>query len=143
MKPLLLLLTICLLLFSCKKDTSGNQLLWPCDIIQNQDSATTATNIVGSWRLVQQRLNSTGEIVMADKAVIVTFNSDSTFTVRENSSITAQGNWKLYLFSDKMWALDLTSPSNYLYGFISFCNNKVRFTGSVFDGNDNVFERVN
>src|SRR5947209_5377706 len=120
MKPLLLLLSICLLLFSCKKDASGNQLLWPCDIIQNLDSATTATNLIGAWRLVQQRSGWTGEVVMANKKVIVTFNSDSTFTVRENSSITVRGNWKLYMFSDKTWALDLTSPSNYLYGFISY-----------------------
>jgi len=142
MKSTLLLSAICLLLFSCKKDTSDNQFFWQCDNSQNLDSTATATKIIGSWRWLQQRSSAGGEVTMADKTVIVTFNSDSTFTVRENSSVTTQGNWKLYMFSDNTWALDLTSPSNYLYGAISFCNNKVLFTASVVDGSDNLFERV-
>lgn len=142
MKSTLLLLAVCYLFFACNKGASGDQLLWQCDNSQHVDSTATATKLVGSWRLVQQRLGSSGEVVMADKTVTVTFNLDSTFIVRENLSITAQGSWKLYMFSDNTWALDLTSPSHYLNGFISFCSNKVLFMDSVVDGNDNLFERA-
>jgi len=142
MKSTLFLLAVCYLFFACNKGTSDNQLLRQCDNSQYIDSTGTATKLIGSWRLVQQRLGSNGEVVMADKIVIATFNSDSTFTVMENSVITAQGNWKLYTFSDNTWALNLTSPSNYLYGAISFCNNKVLFTDSWVDGNDNLFEKA-
>jgi len=141
MKTNILLLALCLLLFSCRKDAS-DQLLWQCDNSQVLDSAATSTQIVGSWRLVQQRLGSSGEVVTTDKSVIVTFNSDSTFTVLENSSVTTQGHWGLYKFSSNSWALDLTAASPYLYGIISFCDNKVLFTDSVVDGNDNLFEKT-
>ena len=141
MKTNILLLALCLLLFSCRKDAS-DQLLWQCDKSQVLDSAAISTQIVGSWRLVQQRLGSNGEVATTDNSIIVTFNSDSTFTVLENSSVTTQGNWGLYKFSSNSWALDLTSASPYLYGIISFCDNKVLFTDSVVDGNDNLFEKT-
>ena len=141
MKPNILLLALCLLLFSCRKDAS-DQLLWQCDNSQVLDSAAISTQIVGSWRLVQQRLGSNGEVATTDNSIIVAFNSDSTFTVLENSSVTTQGNWGLYKFSSNSWALDLTSASPYLYGIISFCDNKVLFTDSVVDGNDNLFEKT-
>lgn len=142
MKSILLLSAICLIVFACDKNGSDNQLLWQCSDNKNLDSTATATAIVGSWRLIQQRLGSTGKVVMAEKVVVATFNADATFTVRENSSVTTQGNWKLLMFSNNMWALDLTSQSNYLYGAISFCNDKVLFTDSFVDGNDNLFEKL-
>jgi hypothetical protein len=143
MKPTLLVLAVCLVLFSCNKGASGNGLLWECDNSQHLDSSAIAAKLTGTWKWEQQRRGSNLEVMMADKIVTVTFNADSTFKVLEDSLVTAQGNWKLVMFSNDMWALDLSAPSNYLYGAISFCNNKVLFTDSYVDGNDNLFEKVN
>ncbi|HEY5391500.1 MAG TPA: hypothetical protein VIJ57_05260 [Hanamia sp.] len=107
------------------------------------DSATISKKIVGSWILIKQRLGSTGEVKVADKNIKAIFNSDSTYVVLEDSSILTQGNWSLKIVLDNMWGLVLTSPNNYLYGFISFCNNEVSFSFSYLDGNDNLFEKTN
>jgi len=92
--------------------------------------------------LIKQRWGSTGKVVMADKKIKVTFNSNSTYTVLEDSSIVAQGNWNLKIVYANMWGLHLTSPNSYLYGFISFCNNQVLFSNSYLDGNDNLFKKA-
>ena len=71
MKSLLLLLGICLSLFSCSKNDSGNQLIWQYDNGEMADSAKIATQLVGSWRLVQQRFYPEFDVVMAYKNVKV------------------------------------------------------------------------
>ena len=143
MKQTLLSLTICFLFFSCKKNISNDQFFLQCNNTQILDSATISKKIVGSWILIKQRLGSTGEVKVADKNIKAIFNSDSTYVVLEDSSILTQGNWSLKIVLDNMWGLDLTSPNNYLYGFISFCNNEVSFSFSYLDGNDNLFEKTN
>jgi len=142
MRSTLVLLAIGLLILSCRKNDSDHYISLQCTDSQTFDSAATANKLTGSWKLVQQRWGGTGEIVTANKDVQVTFNSDSTFTVWENSSVTTQGSWKLMKFSDNTWQLDLSSQSNYLYGFISFCNDNVLFTNSWVDGNDNLFKSI-
>ena len=142
MKPTLIVITICFLLFSCKKNTSDKQLFLQCNNPQYLDSTAISNKIVGSWTLIKQRWGSTGEVVMADKNIKVTFNANSTYTVVEDSSVLAQGNWNLKIVLDNMWGLDLTEPSNYLYGYISFCGNQVLFSYGYLDGNDNLFEKT-
>ena len=143
MKQTLLSLTICFLLFSCKKNISNGQFFSQCNKTQILDSATISNKIVGSWTFIKKRLGSTGKVEVADKNIKAIFNSDSTYVVLEDSSILTQGNWSLKIVLDNMWGLDLTSPNNYLYGFISFCNNEVSFSFSYLDGNDNLFEKTN
>lgn len=142
MKQTLLSLTICFLLFSCKKNASNDQLFSQCNRPQLLDSTAISNKIVGSWTLIKQRLGSTGKVEVAKQNIKVIFNSNSTYVVMEDSSTLTQGNWSLKIVLDNMWGLDLTSPNNYLYGFISFCNNQVSFNFSYLDGNDNLFEKA-
>lgn len=143
MKRTLLIITICVLLFSCKKNTSNEQPFLECNNPQYLDSAAISKKIVGSWTLIKQRLGSTGKVVATNKNITVTFTSDSSYTLSENSSVSAQGNWNLKIVLDGMWGLNFTVPNSYLNGYISFCDDQVLFSYSYLDGNDNLFEKVN
>jgi len=138
MKQIFLLLIIWLIIFSCKKDASGIDSSWPCDILE--DSSATSIQIVGTWKWTKREL-ATGKLVIADKNIKATFNSDKTFTIKENVSIIEQGSWSLKSPLAGYWALNITSQSNYLNGFILFCNNQILFTERYMDGNANYFEK--
>ena len=143
MKQTLLTFTICLLLFSCKKNITHEQSFLQCKNPQFLDSAGISNKIPGSWKLIKQRWGSTGKVELTDKNIKISFNSNSTYTVFEDSSVLAQGNWNLKIVLDKMWGLDLTTPSSYLNGYISFCDDQVLFSSNYMDLNDNLFEKVN
>ena len=138
MKNVLLLITICLIILSCKKN--NDRVLWECTNPGFSDSATISNKIIGSWLWTKQLCgDGAGSILIANKNIKITFNTNATFTVYENSTILTQGNWNLKTVDINAWGLHLTSPSEYLYGSILFCNNKIMFNGSYIDGCDNVF----
>ncbi len=143
MRHIFLSLTICFILFSCKKDILDINSFWQCNSSQNLDSTAISNKIVGSWTWAKQSCFWTGKTKTADKKIKVTFNSNATFTILKNSSIITQGNWKLNTIDSNMWGLDLTPSSDYLYGRILFCNDQVLFNDSYRDGCDNLFEKVN
>lgn len=138
MKQVFLLLTICLIFLSCKKN--NDRTLWECGNSQFLDSAVISNKIIGSWVWTKQLCgDGNGDIMTADKSIKMTFNANATFTVLQNSSILTQGNWKLKIVDSNVWELDLTSSSEYLHGRILFCNNQIMFNDSYKDGCDNVF----
>lgn len=137
MKQLFLLLTICLIFLSCKKN--NDRTLWECGSSQFLDSAVISNKIIGSWVWTKQLCWDVDGIMTANKNIKITFNANTTFTVLENSAILTQGNWKLKIVDSNIWGLELTSLSEYLYGRIIFCNNQVMFNDSYKDGCDNVF----
>lgn len=138
MRQVLLLLIIFLIFLSCKKN--NDRTLWECGNSQFLDSALISNKIIGSWVWTKQLCgDGNGNVMTATKNIKITFNSNTTFTVLENSSIITQGNWKLKIVDSNIWGLDLTSSSEYLYGRILFCNNQVMFNDSYKDGCDNVF----
>ena len=138
MKHVLLLLTICLVFLSCKKN--NDRTLWECNNAPFLDSVTISNKIIGSWIWTKQLCgDGAGILLIANKNIKITFNANATFTVLENSAIITQGNWKLQTVGGSVWELDLSSSSEYLYGGILFCNNKVMFNDSYRDGCDNVF----
>jgi hypothetical protein len=140
MKQMFLLLSICLIFFSCKKNKDNT--LWECNNPPFLDSATISNKIIGSWVWTKQLCgDGAGSILIANKNIKITFNANTTFTVFQNSSILTQGNWKLKIVDNYVWGLDLTSVSEYLYGRILFCNNQVMFNDSYIDGCDNVFAK--
>ncbi len=143
MKQTLLIIASCLLFLSCKKNTPDEQLFQNCKNPQYLDSATITTKLAGSWTLIKICLGCSGKIVATSKPIKVTFNSDSTYSLFEDSSVIAHRNWKLIPMSENMWGLDLTPDSSwYLYGYISFCDDQVLFSYSILDGNDNLFEKA-
>ena len=139
MKLILLVLTVCTGIISCKKNTPDFSSFWQCNNSQNLDSTSITDKLLGSWTWTEQSCYWTGKTTKADKDIKVTFNSNTTFTVRENSAIISQSNWKLKIVDSNMWGLDLTTPSLYLYGRLLFCNNQVLFNDSYRDGCDNLF----
>ena len=138
MKQVLFLLTICLILLSCKKN--NNRTLWDCNNSPFLDSVTISNKIIGSWLWTKQLCGDGAvSILIANKNIKITFNASATFTVYENSRILTQGNWNLKTVDINAWGLHLTSPSEYLYGRVLFCNNKIMFNNSYLDACDNVF----
>jgi len=139
MRQVLLVLTICLIFLSCKK--SNDRTLWECNNSPFLDSATISNKIIGSWIWTKQVCaDGTGDVTAATKNIKITFNSNATFTVYQNSGILSQGNWKLVLVDNNAWGLEPTL-NIFLFGRILFCNNKVMFNDSYIDGCDNVFAK--
>jgi hypothetical protein len=148
MRPILLILTICLGLISCKKGASDISSIdinsfWQCHSSQNLDSASITNKLAGSWIWTKQSCYISGMSVNAEKNIRIIFNLTGNFSVSENSNVITQGNWKLKIVDSNMWGLDLTFPSNYLYGRILLCNNQVLFNNSYIDGCDNLFVKSN
>jgi hypothetical protein len=144
MRVLLLLLLISLFLFSCSKDSEPDQQkFWDCHTSQNFDSTAIANRLLGTWNLSSQMCGpgAAGGPVVLRIAVKSTFNTDGSFSVVDHSSTLTQGNWKLKIVDANMWGLDLSVQSNYLYGRILFCENKVLFNDSYRDGCDTKFEK--
>jgi hypothetical protein len=139
MRPTLILMTICAVIISCKKEPLDINLFWQCNNSQNLDSASISNKLTGSWTWTKQSCFWSGKTTNADKNVKVIFNSNATFSVSENTNIVTHGSWKLTIVDSNMWGLDLTSPSDYLYGRIIFCENQVLFNNSYIDGCDNLF----
>jgi len=139
MKLILLLLTICLTILACKKHNSGNEVYWPCDI--SDDSISTVSKLEGSWQWINYACPP-GPLNKADKNINVTFNSNGTYNVQENSVIITQGSWQLKSANTNLWILDLSSTSSYLKGFIFFCDNRVDFADDYEDGCSNYFKKI-
>lgn len=100
------------------------------------------TKLVGSWILTKQSCFWSGKTDLAGRSVKSTFNSDYTFSVIEDSTTLSQGTWKLSLVEDNAWELDLTDPSEFLYGYILFCDDQVLFYASYRDGCNNFFNKI-
>lgn len=143
MRPILIILIICLGLISCKKDTLDINSFWQCHNSQNLDSSSISNKLAGSWTWAKQSCFWSGKTTNAKKNIKITFNLTGTFSVSENSNLITQGNWKLKIVDSNMWGLDLTSPNDYLYGRILFCDNQVLFNNSYIDGCDNLFLKSN
>ena len=96
MKNVLLLITICLIILSCKKN--NDRVLWECTNPGFSDSATISNKIIGSWLWTKQLCgDGAGSILIANKNIKITFNTNATFTVYENFTILTQGNWSLMI----------------------------------------------
>ena len=140
MKQVLLSATIYLVLLACKKQSSDDaiKINWPCDLIE--DSIATSRQLEGSWKWInyvcQARVNK------ADKDIKVTFNSNGTYIVQENSAVVDQGSWQLKSANTDLFILDLSSSVSYLKGFVFFCENRVLFADEYEGGCNNYFEKT-
>ena len=144
MRLTLLCLTIFTGLMSCKKDNIDINSFWECNKSQNLDTTTISSRLFGTWKWSKQICgDGAGKTKTADKNIKVTFRTDRTFSVNENSTLLAQGTWKLVQVDGNSWGLDLSAASKYLYGRILFCDNQVLFNDSYRDGCDNLFDKSN
>jgi len=143
MRLSLLCLTIFVGLTACTKEKLDINSFWQCHQSQSPDTTTISTKLIGSWTWYKQSCFWTGNTIRANKKIIVTFQSNRTFSVNENGTILTQGTWMLTKVDDNSWGLDLSSVSDYLYGRILFCDKQVLFNDSYRDGCDNLFNKNN
>lgn len=141
MKISLAVIATVFVICACKKEQIDVNSFIQCHNIQNLDSTAISNKLVGSWEWVKTYCANSGKPKKADRTLVLTFNSNATFTLVENSNPIAQGIWKLKIVDNNLWGLDLTTLSNYLYGRIFFCDNQVLFNNSYVDGCDNLFTR--
>ncbi|MEJ7823438.1 MAG: hypothetical protein WKF85_14030 [Chitinophagaceae bacterium] len=130
-----------LILTSCKKDIDIISFS-NCNNSQGLDSATIAMKLSSSWLWSKQSCDGVGTR-KADKNIKIIFNSIGTFSILENSIAIAQGTWKLKNIGGNLYELNLSQPSQYLYGRILFCDKQVLFNDSYRDGCDNLFTKSN
>ncbi|MFN8355865.1 MAG: hypothetical protein U0Y10_15515 [Spirosomataceae bacterium] len=143
MRLTLLCLTILAGLISCKKENLDINSFWQCNKSQNLDTTAISSKLVGSWTWAKQSCFWTGKTKSADRNIKVTFKNDHTFSVNESSNTLTQGTWKLIQVDGNSWGLDMSSPSEFLYGRILLSENQVLFNDSYKDGCDNVFNKSN
>jgi hypothetical protein len=143
MRSALLLLSTCLVFFSCRRgDDVDPNAFFNCHNTQNLDSAAIVTKLVGTWRL-SSRFCISGHVPFPPPSgVSVNFDAGGGFKVFEFHAVVMQGAWKLKpALTSGLWQLDLSTPSNYLLGNILFCGNEVKFNNLVIAGCDNTFYR--
>ena len=144
MRLAFLCLTIIAGLISCKKEKLDINYYWQCNQSQNLDTTAISLKLFGSWKWSKQVCgDGAGEVKNADKNIKVTFRTDRTFSVEENAISLTQGTWKLIKVDGNSWGLDMSSPSEYLYGRILFCSNEILFNERYIDGCDNLFNKSN
>ncbi len=144
MRPIGLFVILSSAIVSCVKDTPvKTQTLLPCDLVQTLDSTAIFAKLAGTWIWKKQSIPYTNSYKYADKIIKVTFNTDSTFTLADSATVLDQGSWKLIFYGEKNYSLQTDSYNNYIGGAIYFCDNQVLFMASIYDGTDNVFEKIN
>lgn len=125
---------------SCKKDKPIGKVDWKCHEGEQLDSAQLAARMVGSWKWKILYCPWPNDTTTADKDVLVKFDSDGTYTLKENSSTRGNGTWKL-TSSGQGFYLEGSISNSYLNGEIVSCENMLQFTMSYVDGCDHIFER--
>lgn len=142
MRFFLFCVTILVGFSACKKEDSDTSYFKNCDPKNILDSAEVFSKLIGSWNWSEQAC-SDGSITKErlDKPFKVVFLTNHTFSVYENAVILTQGTWKIVQLNGISWALDLSSPSEYLRGRIIFCDKQVLFSFGYLDGCDNLFNK--
>ena len=143
MRLALLCLTIFAGLITCKKENLDVESFSQCNKAQNLDSSAITAKLIGSWTWATQSCFWANKSKSAYRNTKVIFKSNHTFSVNKSSNTLSQGTWKVRRVGGNSWGLDLSSPSELLYGRILFCDNQVLFYNSDLDGCDNLFNKHN
>ncbi|MEI7803067.1 MAG: hypothetical protein WCI97_10505 [Bacteroidota bacterium] len=141
MKKLLLILSVfSILVFNSSCQKINHKKIWKCNNKQNLDSAEIVSKLIGSWKWKYYSSPVwTNKQYKSDKDVIITFNSNLTFSKSENGEIE-NGNFTVSKF-DGFYYLYVTPRTVYLSGRIAFSKNEVIFDESPGDGNIYLFEK--
>ncbi len=138
MRQVSYILLILITIFSCKKKEISAYA--ECDTFTKLTESATVNKLVGSWTWARRSCYWNPQIVVADKNTTIIFNANASFSVVEDGITLTQGTWRIKIIEDKVWELDLSEESEYLYGYILFCNNnEVSFNNSDSDGCDYTF----
>ena len=139
-RTIIFVLVFSLFFISCKKDFIDVSYFYQCNAAQQNDSVSVFNRLTGSWTWKEKSCSPVMQTVKADKTVIITFNSNSTFSLTESGTVI-QGNWQLKRTHYNSWEIDMTPLLPYTFGDILFCGNQVVFNASNRDGCDHMFEK--
>ncbi|MEO7989560.1 MAG: hypothetical protein ABI663_08475 [Chryseolinea sp.] len=144
MKRILLIVAISCYLFSCNDNEEklvitsfGN-----CSGGILTDSLSIHTQLIGTWTWTERHCPccSDAKPTLADKYVTATFNSNSTFTVLENSTSVITGTWEVQKnLNDYVVSINKEGTGIYLNGSISICENQLLADMSPVDGCKHLF----
>jgi len=128
----------------CRKDGEiiNHQPAQSCNSFQAYDSLTSATKLIGTWKLISVYNPWTNTTSLPDRTVLVTFYSDGTFYETENSVVSANGNWHLQDAAGSGLGIITSVPCFRVSGTLSFCSQQALFFTGFIDGPVHLFEKI-
>ena len=137
MKQILLIVAISCYLFSCSEETLEIISFGKCNGGIMADSLAMHTQLIGAWTWteISCSFSANPNPTLADKDVTATFNSNSTYSILENSAIAVQGTWEVQKSMEGyIVSIQNLSTVHYLDGSISICENQLLADSSPGDG---------
>lgn len=146
-KPITTVIAFFLILTSCKKNNTEKETFLICTADTTLDSVRTMQSLKGSWVLKKIRSAWNGKVLNPEHDIKIIFKEDNTYQLLEEGIIKNEDSIKLNNLGVPWgWALQLPpsyETAQYLGGYIQICNQQLFFINSYWDGNDNLFEKVN
>lgn len=146
MKHFIIILSLCMLIISCRKDNllfnQGD--FFECHSKIAWDSLNIFDHLIGTW---DWRFNScyfespTGyQSFDLDKGLYVEFHPDSTLEVNSGTNTTYH-SWRVGFNPNNGYFLEIDPHVSQLTGQIFFCRRLVQFNTAIRDGCNNYFLR--
>ncbi|ULQ54280.1 hypothetical protein [Flavihumibacter fluvii] len=142
---------ICILAFSaCQRENAvvNANTDWPCGYVENLDSVTLHSRLLGEWQLKKQS-TPTGQVIIPEDTILVQFRSPAAYKVTRNGELLSEGSWTLVSDGQSMinnqpvtmWRLSQTAAAEYLGGYVFVCGSELALVASFYDGMDQRYER--
>lgn len=144
LKPVLCLFVMLLIFTACEKEDK------PCDFFQewvqcrygdNLDAEDTFNHLIGEWKIMDTDCQ---EFSSHEGNIRLIFSSDSTLQMIEDGQVIRNSKFSIRLTQNnvKQVKTEPVTDNLYTWGNIEFCEEKVGFISSYFDGPDFFFERI-
>lgn len=135
-----------LFLASCEKESQNENSFGTCEADGTvTDAQSTTARLIGNWKWTKSDcgLCFNPGIREADKNITVSFATDGTFSVKEDSETIEEGTWE-FLDSYGGFFISL-EPKNaaYLNGSIRVCDTELISDARPWDGAGFLFVKVN
>jgi hypothetical protein len=147
MKQLVIIVVIGFCIFSCNQEEFNINTFGKCNGGIITDSLSLSSKLTGTWKRTEQLCMCCGKPTKANKAVITTFMSDTTFSVSENQKIITTGIWRIRKDIDgfviSIYYSQGASDGHYLDGYITICDNQLLADASPNDGCKHLFIKTN
>ncbi len=142
MKKTLLIFAVSCYLFSCSEEKFEITSFRNCSTGVLTDSLTIHTQLIGAWTWteISCAFSPDATPTLANKDVTATFNSNSTYSILENSIVIASGPWQVQKSIDGyMVSIQNLGTVHYLGGGILVCGNQLLADDSASDGCKHLF----
>jgi len=133
----------------CQSDNSQPRPIEPDDLYScytrtHWKEDQLVQSLLGKWKYIYlENVWHYGKGMNTENEnLILEFTSDSILYIHKNEAVLHASKWKIVEEDFRMYALELNTPSPYLYGRILLCNSILEFSNSHQLGNDHYFHRV-